>query len=52
MGDHREHRDHPPGTVSECRQCAALAYEPGWYASLIIWSQTVGARPAPRTVTT
>ncbi|HET9311202.1 MAG TPA: hypothetical protein VFP41_08275 [Actinomycetota bacterium] len=52
MGDHREHRDHPPGTVSECRQCAALADEPGWYASLITWSQTVGTRPGARTVTT
>jgi hypothetical protein len=52
MGDHREHRDHPPGTVSECRQCAALAYEPGWYASLI--TLVAGGRrpPEARTVTT
>ncbi|HWC71342.1 MAG TPA: hypothetical protein VG993_09300 [Actinomycetota bacterium] len=42
MGDHREHQ---PGTRSECRQCTALAYEPGWYASLITWSQGGGATP-------
>ena len=36
MGDHREHQ---PGTVSGCRVCAGIAYEPGWYASLLTFAQ-------------
>jgi len=32
MGDHSNHQ---AGTMSECRLCAAIAYEPGWYASLV-----------------
>jgi hypothetical protein len=35
MGDHTNHQ---AGTMSECRSCAALAYEPGWYASLLSFS--------------
>jgi hypothetical protein len=38
-----EHREHEAGTVSECRQCAALAYEPSWYASLTTWAQAGGS---------
>ncbi len=32
MGDHSNHQ---AGTMSGCRLCAAIAYEPGWYASLV-----------------
>ena len=35
MGDHANHQ---AGTMSECRLCATLAYEPGWYASLLSFS--------------
>jgi hypothetical protein len=25
---------HEPGTVTDCPECRALAYEPGWYKTL------------------
>jgi len=28
------HSAHEPGTVDECPECRALAYEPGWYRTL------------------
>ena len=31
----RQHRDHRPGTVDECPDCARAAYEPGWYATML-----------------
>ena len=33
-----EHREHQAGTVSGCWHCAKVAYEPGWYASLLTFS--------------
>lgn len=36
MNDHREHRT---GPLSECQQCARLAYEPSWYAALVGFAQ-------------
>ena len=29
-----DHSAHEPGTVDECSECRALAYEPGWYKAL------------------
>jgi len=29
------HRSHRQGTVAVCRLCQAVAYEPGWYATLV-----------------
>ena len=29
-----DHADHEPGSMDECQECRALAYEPGWYRSL------------------
>jgi hypothetical protein len=29
-----DHAAHEPGTVQECPDCRAFAYEPGWYRSL------------------
>lgn len=29
-----DHSAHEPGTVDECPECRALAYEPGWYRTL------------------
>lgn len=29
-----DHATHEPGTVDECPECGALAYEPGWYRTL------------------
>jgi hypothetical protein len=29
-----DHTTHEPGTVDECPDCRALAYEPGWYRTL------------------
>jgi hypothetical protein len=29
-----DHAAHEPGTVDECPECRALAYEPGWYRVL------------------
>ncbi len=34
-----EHKEHSAGTVSGCRQCMKLAYEPSWYATLLSFSQ-------------
>ena len=34
-----EHREHKAGTVSGCKDCAALAYEPSWYASLLAFGE-------------
>ncbi|MGZ8630401.1 MAG: hypothetical protein ACXWZF_05475 [Actinomycetota bacterium] len=28
------HADHEPGTMEECPECRALAYEPGWYRAM------------------
>jgi hypothetical protein len=28
------HADHEPGTIDECPECRALAYEPGWYKAM------------------
>ena len=36
MGDHTEHS---LGTVSGCSHCTQIAYEPGWYASLLAVSR-------------
>ncbi len=37
MGDHK---DHSVGTVSGCSHCTQIAYEPGWYASLLAFSRS------------
>lgn len=29
-----DHSAHVPGTVEDCPECQALAYEPGWYKAL------------------
>jgi hypothetical protein len=29
------HTTHQPGTVAGCSACHRMAYEPGWYASLM-----------------
>ena len=29
-----DHADHDPGTVQDCPECQAIAYEPGWYRLL------------------
>jgi len=29
------HTTHQPGTVAGCPECHSMAYEPGWYASLV-----------------
>ena len=29
------HMSHRPGTDTQCPDCRELAYEPGWYASLV-----------------
>jgi hypothetical protein len=34
-----DHRDHRAGSLSECRQCATIAYEPSWYAALVGFAQ-------------
>ena len=34
-----EHQEHQAGTVSGCWPCTKVAYEPGWYASLLAFSQ-------------
>ena len=34
-----DHREHSAGTVSGCRQCMKIAYEPSWYATLLSFSQ-------------
>ena len=36
MNDHGEHE---AGMLSECRTCAKVAYEPGWYATLLGFAQ-------------
>jgi hypothetical protein len=30
-----DHTTHRAGTVAGCRDCQRMAYEPGWYASLV-----------------
>jgi hypothetical protein len=30
------------GTVAGCVECGSLAYEPGWYAALLVFSQERG----------
>jgi hypothetical protein len=30
-----DHATHRAGTVAGCRDCQRMAYEPGWYASLV-----------------
>ena len=34
-----DHREHSAGTVSGCRQCAKIAYEPSLYATLLMFSR-------------
>lgn len=34
-----DHADHQAGTLSGCRHCTKVAYEPSWYASLLAFSQ-------------
>ncbi len=34
-----EHLGHKVGTVSDCKDCTAVAYEPSWYASLLAFGQ-------------
>ena len=34
-----EHREHAAGTVSGCRHCVTVAYEPSWYASLLAFAE-------------
>ena len=34
-----DHQTHKAGTVQGCNECAGLAYEPGWYAALLSFSQ-------------
>jgi len=29
-----DHSNHEPGTVAECPDCQAAAYEPGWYKAM------------------
>ena len=29
-----DHSAHAPGTVEDCPECRALAYEPGWYKAM------------------
>lgn len=29
-----DHAAHEPGTVTDCPECRAFSYEPGWYRSL------------------
>jgi hypothetical protein len=41
-----DHRDHKAGTVDGCVECLLVAYEPGWYASILAFSQNVGRLPA------
>ncbi len=43
MGGHGRHGDHIAGTVSACRACTSVAYEPSWYASLLIVASALGA---------
>ncbi|HVF08248.1 MAG TPA: hypothetical protein VNC60_06700 [Actinomycetota bacterium] len=43
MGGHAQHADHIAGTVSDCRACTSVAYEPSWYASLLIVARALGA---------
>ena len=31
-----DHDAHRPGTVPCCQQCREAAYEPGWYATLLV----------------
>jgi hypothetical protein len=37
-----DHRDHKAGTVEGCAECLGAAYEPGWYASMLAFSQNTG----------
>ncbi len=37
-----DHAAHEPGTVDECPECRALAYEPGWYRTLREQRPTTG----------
>jgi hypothetical protein len=30
-----DHQKHRAGTVHGCLECAALAYEPSWYAAIL-----------------
>jgi hypothetical protein len=30
-----DHKMHRAGTVAGCPECQRMAYEPGWYASLV-----------------
>lgn len=34
---------HRPGTVPGCDDCRAAAYEPGWYATLLVVDADTGA---------
>jgi hypothetical protein len=40
MMDHDAHR---PGTVPGCERCRESAYEPGWYATLLVVDVDTGA---------
>ncbi len=50
-----EHGEHPAGTVSRCLTCSSIAYEPGWYAAMLAFTEgrnlgPNGVRPDDRTV--
>ena len=34
-----DHSNHKAGTASDCPECGQLAYEPGWYATLLAFAQ-------------
>lgn len=38
-----DHDAHRPGTVPGCKQCLDMAYEPGWYATLLVVDAESGA---------
>jgi hypothetical protein len=39
-----DHRKHTAGTVQGCLECAALAYEPSWYAALLSFMERTRGR--------
>ena len=38
-----DHDAHRPGTVPGCESCRDAAYEPGWYATLLVVDVETGA---------
>jgi hypothetical protein len=41
-----DHGSHRPGTERTCVECRRIAYEPGWYATLLVFGTNEPEEPA------